>query len=160
MEQAVVVIDIMNNDALVRGRRASACGQCAGKSACGTLGSWTDRFSEMRVANSMGAKIGDEVIICVPDGMLLRAAIRLYGVPMLGFFMMGFLVRYVAFQFSLVAPELWAAGGAMVGLLVAFLWLHSTSNAAISSGASIVQIKSRAVNVPVKLESRDSFTFS
>lgn len=151
MEQTVTVIDVMHNDALVRGRRASACGQCAGKSACGTLGSWTDRFSEMRVANPIGAKVGDEVVVCVPDGMLLRAALRLYGMPMLFFFTAGFLVRYVAFHFSLNAPELWAAGGAILGLIASFIWLQNTSDTQISSGAYIVCIKSRAVSVPIRM---------
>lgn len=154
MEQTVIVIDVQGDDALVRGRRASACGQCAGKSACGTLGSWTDRFSEMRVSNSIGAGIGDEVIVRVPDGMVLRAAMRLYGIPMLGFFVMGFLARYIAFRFALDAPELWAAGGAVTGLIAAFIWLRNTSNTPTSGGAGIVQIKSNMVNVPVKLESR------
>jgi len=149
MEQAVIVVDVMNNDALVRGRRASACGQCAGKSACGTLGSWTERFSEMRVANPVDAKVGDEVVVRVPDGMLLRAATRLYGIPMLGFFAMGFLVRYLAFRFEVASPELWAAGGALAGMIAAFAWLRNTSNTQSSSRASIVRIKSRSTGVSV-----------
>ena len=160
MEQDVIVVDVMNSDALVSGRRASACGQCAGKSACGTLGSWTERFSEMRVANPVGAKVGDEVVVRVPDGVLLHVAMRLYGVPMLGFFMMGFLVRYLAFRFDAVSPELWAAGGALAGMIAAFVWLRRTSDTQTSSGASIVRIKSRAVGVPVKSKNGDSFTFS
>ncbi len=151
MEQIVTVIDVMHNDALVRGRRASACGQCAGKSACGTLGSWTDRFSEMRVANPVGAKVGDEVVVRVPDGLLLHAALRLYGMPMLFFFTAGFLIRYVAFRFSLNAPELWAAGGAALGLIASFIWLRNTSDTQTPSGVSIVHIKSRAVSVPIRM---------
>jgi len=149
MEQAVTVVDITGDDALVRGRRASACGQCAGKSACGTLGSWVERFSEMRVANPLGARVGDEVIVSVPDGVLMRAAIHLYGIPMLGFFTMGFLVRYLAFRFEAASPELWAAGGALAGMIAVLLWLRRTSEIQAASGARIVRIKSRAVGIPV-----------
>jgi len=150
MEQTAIVVDVMNTDALVRGRRASACGQCAGKSACGTLGSWVERIAEVRVSNSLGARVGDEVIVSVPDGMLLHAAMRLYGAPMLGFFTMGFLVRYLAFYFEVASPELWAAGGALTGMIVVFMWLRQASNTQIASGASIVRIKSRAVGVSVR----------
>lgn len=141
MEQAVIVVDVMHNDALVRGQRASACGQCVGKSACGTLGSWTERVSEMRVANPVGAKVGDEVVVSVPDGLLLRAAMRLYGIPMLGFFMAGFMVRYLAFHFAVTSPELWAVGGALAGMLAAFFWLHRLDMPA-SDGVSIIRIAS------------------
>ncbi len=149
MEQAVTVIDVVGHDALVRGRRASACGQCAGQSACGTLGSWVERYSEMRVANPLGARAGDEVIVSVADGVLMRAAIRLYGIPMLGFFTTGFLVRYLAFDFGAAAPELWAAGGALAGMTAALIGLRRTSDIQPDDSACIIRIKSRSVGVPV-----------
>jgi len=149
MEQTAIVVAVTNADALVRGRRASACGQCVGKSSCGTLGSWVERIAEMRVSNPLDAKVGDEVVVSVPDGMLLHAAMRLYGIPMLGFFTMGFLVRYLAFRFAAAAPELWAAGGALAGMAVAFVWLRRVSDTGADSGASIIRIKSRFVGITI-----------
>jgi len=149
MEQTATVIDVVGHDALVQGRRASACGQCAGQSACGTLGSWVERHSEMRVANPLGARAGDEVIVSVADGVLMRAAIRLYGMPMLGFFMMGFFVRYLAFYFGATAPELWAAGGALAGMMATLVWLRRAPGIQPDDSACIVRIKSRSVGVPV-----------
>jgi len=150
MEQAVTVMDVMSHDALVRGRRASACGQCAGKSACGTLGSWTERFAEMRVDNALGARIGDEVVIDIPEGVLMRAALRLYGIPMLGFFAAGFMIRYAAIASGAAAPELWAVGGAVSGMIAVFAWLRCASDAQPSTGARIVRIKSHAPGVPAR----------
>ncbi len=156
MEQAVTVVGVVGHDALVQGRRISACGQCAGKSACGTLGSWVERYSEMRVANPIEARVGDEVIVSVADGVLIRAAIRLYGVPMLGFFTTGFLVRYMAFYFGAATPELWAAGGALAGMMAVLVWLRCTSgDMQPDDSACIVRIKSRPVGVPV-YASRDN----
>jgi len=149
MEQTVTVVGIVGHDALVRGRRVSACGQCPGKSSCGTLGSWVERYSEIRVANPLGARAGDEVIVSVPDGVLMRAAIRLYGMPMLGFFTMGFLVRYLAFFFGVASPEVWAAGGALAGMIAVLVWVRRTSDAQEASGARIIHIKCRAAGVPV-----------
>jgi len=153
MEQAVIVVDVMNSEALVRGRRASACGQCAGKSACGTLGSWVERFSEMRVSNSLGARVGDEVIVSVPDGVFLRVAMRLYGFPMLGFFTMGFLMRYLTFRFDMASPELWTAGSALTGMVAVFAWLRQISDAQTASDASIVRITSTFINKTICSES-------
>jgi len=150
MEQTVTVTDVMGHEALVRGRRASACGQCAGKSACGTLGSWTERFAEMCVDNALRARIGDEVVIDIPEGVLMRAALRLYGIPMLGFFAAGFMVRYIAIESGTVAPELWAVGGALSGMIAAFVWLRRASEAQSSTGARIVRIKSHAPGIPAR----------
>ena len=149
MEQTVVVMDVAHGEALVRGRRATACGSCAGKSACGTLGSWVERFAEMRVANPLGAKIGDEVTIEVPDGEFLRAALRLYGAPMLGFFAAGFATRALAFSMDAATPELWAAVGALAGMAVVFVWLRGSEKERMN-GARIVHIRSHAVNIPVR----------
>ncbi len=149
MEQAVIVVDVANGEALVRGQRATACGSCAGKSSCSTLGSWVERFAEMRVTNALGAKIGDEVTIEVPDGEFLRAALRLYGAPMLGFFAVGFSVRAMAFSMQAAAPELWAACGALAGMFGVFMWLRLAEKERMS-GARIVHIRAHAVNIPVQ----------
>ncbi|HCS13194.1 MAG: positive regulator for alginate biosynthesis MucC [Zetaproteobacteria bacterium CG06_land_8_20_14_3_00_59_53] len=148
MEQAVVVVEVSGAEALVRGRRATACGSCAGKSSCGTLGSWVERFAEMRVANPVGAKVGDDVTIDVPEGEFLRAALRLYGAPMVGFFLAGFTVRAVAMYADLPNAELCAAVAAIGGLFAVFLWIRNTDRGH-KSGARIIRIRSRAINVPV-----------
>lgn len=148
MEQAVIVVDVTRDEALVRGRRASACDSCAGKGSCTTLGSWVERFAEMRVANPLGAKIGDEVIVEVSDGEFLRAALRLYGAPMLGFFAAGFSARALAMSMGSTSAELWAAGGALVGMFGVFFWL-SRSKQELRHGARIVQIRAHGVGIPV-----------
>lgn len=148
MEQAVVVIKVWGGEALVRGRRATACGGCAGKSSCGTLGSWVERYAEMRVSNPLGARVGDDVIIDVPDGEFLRAALRLYGAPMLGFFAAGFAARAIALSMGMADAELLAAVAALGGMFAVFLWLRNTDKERMS-GARIVRIRAHAVDVPV-----------
>jgi len=148
MEQSVVVVETRNGEALVRGRRATACGSCAGKSSCGTLGSWVERFAEMRVGNALGAKPGDDVIIDVPDGEFLRAAVRLYGAPMLGFFAAGFTTRAIALSMGMANAELYAALSALGGLFAVFVWLRNTDKERMT-GARIVRIRAQAVDIPV-----------
>lgn len=148
MQQTVMVIEAANGEALVRGRRASSCGSCAGKASCGTLGSWVERFAEMRVANPLGAKPGDEVTIEVSDGEFLRAALRLYGAPMLGFFVAGFAARAAAIATGSGNPEVVAALAAIAGMGGVFLWLRLGEKQR-SGGARIVHINAHAIDIPV-----------
>lgn len=150
MEQTVVVVSVDGDEALVRGQRASACGSCAGKSSCSTLGSWVERMVEMRVQNPVDARIGDTVVVAVQEGVLLRAALRLYGLPMLAFFAFGMFFLKIASMLHASAPDLWAVAGGMTGLAMAYTWvaLHARSHDRIE--ASILSIKERAVATPVQ----------
>ena len=149
MQQTAMVMRTAPGEALVRGRRASACGGCAGKSACGTLGSWFERYAEMRVADPLGASPGDEVVIEVGEGEFLRAALRLYGAPMLGFFVAGFGVRALALAAGFADAELFAALGAIVGMFGVFFMLRNGRQHGMR-GARIVSISSRGLNIPVQ----------
>ncbi|MDQ6994457.1 MAG: SoxR reducing system RseC family protein, partial [Mariprofundaceae bacterium] len=74
--------------------RASSCGSCAGKASCSTLGSWKEgsghgRILSLRIQNTLNARVDDEVVIEVADGLLLKTAFRLYAMPMILFMMVG-----------------------------------------------------------------------
>lgn len=147
MEQTAVVIEVRGGEAVVRARRASACGGCAGQSACGTLGSWSNRVAEMRVANPVDARVGDVVSVQVPQGALLRAAARLYGVPMLGFFTAGFLARGLALAWGMASPDAWAALGALAGTGATLLLMRSRGGRGLD-GARIARVLTRAADAP------------
>lgn len=127
MQQTACVIEIDGSDAIVRGERASACGDCAGKASCSTLGSWNARSVELRVKNEAGARIGDTVLLEIPDSLMLKVAFRLYGVPMLLFVLCGLLGYQVSTALGLGATELWSGLAALAGVAVAYVyqWRHS-----------------------------------
>jgi len=94
MRQTVYVAEIHGDEVLVVSERASSCGSCAGKASCNTLGSWKEgsgkgRILSLRIKNTLKACMGDEVIIEVADGLLLKTAFRLYAMPMIFFIMVG-----------------------------------------------------------------------
>ncbi|MBL1353197.1 MAG: SoxR reducing system RseC family protein [Zetaproteobacteria bacterium] len=94
MRQIVYVAEIHDDEVLVVGERASSCGGCAGKASCNTLGSWKEgsgngRILSLRIQNTLAARINDEVVIEVADGLLLKTAFRLYAVPMILFIFFG-----------------------------------------------------------------------
>ncbi|ATX81116.1 positive regulator of sigma(E), RseC/MucC [Mariprofundus ferrinatatus] len=123
MEQQATVIETDGINATVRGSRASACGGCAGKASCSTMGSWRERLIELQVKNSIGAKAGDEVLLEVPDGLLLKVAFRIYAIPMLMFVVAGGVVSSLATAMHWPAPELLAAVTALLCVPITYLFL-------------------------------------
>lgn len=158
MEQRVTVIAIEGDEAIVSGRRANSCGDCAGKASCSTLGSWKDRFVEMRVKNLIHARIGDEVLLELPDAVLLRVAFRLYGLPMLAFVLSGLTVRSLALSSAWPLPEVWAAAAGVLGVLATYGWiLQSSKDAASDSlGARMVRVTQPASQFPVKIVNEET----
>ena len=151
MEQLVFVIAVEHDEATVCAERASACGQCAGKAACSTLGSWSKRTMQMRAKNPVGARVGDEVMIYVPDSWVLKAAFRLYGVPMLAFFLAGTGGWLLGGWLEAGSRELWAAVFGLAGVLAAYAAIYASERSSQGGGlhASITRIKQRAGDVPI-----------
>ena len=158
MEQRVTVIAIEGDEAIVSGRRANSCGDCAGKASCSTLGSWKDRFVEMRVKNLIHARIGDEVLLELPDAVLLRVAFRLYGLPMLAFVLSGLTVRSLALSSAWPLPEVWAAAAGVLGVLATYGWILQSSkgSASDSLGARMVRVTQPASQFPVKIVNEET----
>lgn len=127
MRQTAYVTEIDGEDAIVRGERASACGGCAGKASCSTLGSWNNRTVELRVKNEAGAHIGDAVVLEIPDSLMLKVAFRLYGIPMLMFVLCGLIGYQVSVSFGLSPVELWSGLAALAGVAAAYYRQWRTS---------------------------------
>jgi sigma-E factor negative regulatory protein RseC len=153
LEQQVTVIAIEGNEAIVSGRRATSCADCAGKESCSTLGSWKDRVVEMRVKNLIHAHIGDEVLLELPDAILMRIAFRLYGLPMLAFLFSGLIVRRLALFAAWPLPEVWAAVAGLLGVLVTYSWILYRSKDAASNSlkARMVRVIQPASQFPIKV---------
>lgn len=122
MQQQATVIAVHDGRAQVRAGRLSACGGCAGKASCSTLGSWQARYSEVEVENVLSARVGDVVVLEVPDRLMLTAMFRLYGVPMIAFVVAGVLFRSLAIQAGWPQPDLLAVGAGVVAVALSYLW--------------------------------------
>jgi len=91
------------------------------------MGSWRERLVELQVANSLDARIGDEVVIEVPDGLLLKVAFRLYALPMLMFVLVGLSFAWLAAALQWPAVELIAAIAALLSVPLTYLLLSGSS---------------------------------
>jgi sigma-E factor negative regulatory protein RseC len=127
MDQILTVIRLEGDQAVLHGERASSCGSCAGKSSCSTLGSWKQRTIELRVPNEIGAAVGDEVVVRMPDGLLLKIAWRLYGMPMAVFFFAGLFLYQFATAQGAANPDLWAVLGGLAAMGATYfsIWRRS-----------------------------------
>ncbi len=126
MRQTVFVTEIHGDEATVVGERASSCNSCAGNASCKTLGSWKEgsgegRVLKLRVKNDRSAEVGDEVVIEVADGLLLKTAFRLYGVPMLVFIALGSVVG-LTMQGQAYAGVASALAG-ILGVVAYYAWI-------------------------------------
>jgi len=143
MRQTVFVTEIHGDEAIVMGERASSCNSCAGKASCKTLGSWKEgseqgRVLTLRVKNDCGACVDDEVVIEVADGLLLKTAFRLYGMPMVVFIVVGSMVGMVM-QGKDVSGVAAALSG-ILGVIAYYAWIWK-QGAPDGFVARIVEIK-------------------
>ncbi len=154
MRQTMMVKAVENGEALLIGRRASACGGCAGKAACGTLGSWSSRSLELRVPDRLGAKPGDMVTVEVEDGAVLRISALLYGAPVLAFLFGGAAGLWLAGQLGWAEAQGWAALAALgasaaswpAAMRLARRFSPRVRMVAIESSAQVLPSPSRVVH--------------
>jgi sigma-E factor negative regulatory protein RseC len=127
LKKVGIVIAVEKGDVVIRAQRDSSCGSCAGKAACGTLGSWNikeknkDDF-DIRLPNALNAKEGDIVTIEVPDQLILTASMMFYGYPVLAFLIVGGFSFQLAENLGL-SGDLFSAIGGLLGAGMTWVWL-------------------------------------
>lgn len=122
LETRAIVVEIDGQQALVQADQANGCGQCAGKG-CGA-GKLSRLFCskprQFRVNNTINAGIGDEVIVSVVEGAVMRGIGQVYLMP-LALLLMGATFGSTWAQ----QPEQrdsYSAAGALLGLAVGFVF--------------------------------------
>ncbi len=128
LETRAVVLEVDKLIAQVQANQGNGCSACNGKG-CGS-GKLTQLFCskprQFQVANRIGAQVGDEVIVSVPDGAVMRGVGIVYILPLVLMFAGASLLGSLAAQGA--QRDGYAAAGALSGLLLGFLlarWLSS-----------------------------------
>lgn len=78
MEEIGRVVEIKKKKAIVRLNRNSACEHC---NLCGLTK--RDKFIDIEIDNKKNAKLGNEVVVSMSDGNVIKAATIVYVVPLL-----------------------------------------------------------------------------
>jgi len=130
IEEQAIVISCDGEIAQIEALRRSACGSCSAKSGCGT--SILDRVLGRRpmrlsVANRIGARVGERVIIGVPESGLLRAAVSAYLLPLLALIAGAIGGKQLGYATGFIGAESASLVGAVLGFALALRWLKGYS---------------------------------
>lgn len=127
LETRAVVVKVDGKVALVRAEQGNGCGQCNGKG-CGA-GKLSQLFCskprQFQVDNPIKANVGDDVIVSVAEGAVLRGISQVYVLPMLLLFAGAALGNMLAIP---AQRDLFAAAGALCGLAAGFFLARRISS--------------------------------
>jgi positive regulator of sigma E activity len=100
---------------------------------------------ELHVVNRMGAVVGDEVVVEVPDHFILRSAFYLYGLPMLIFFAAGTAAYLASPVLGLADRDLWAALAGIAAIILYYIAVGSREES--GHGRDRVHLNARIIRV-------------
>jgi sigma-E factor negative regulatory protein RseC len=121
LETRATIVQLKGSYALVQANQGNGCEQCNGKG-CGT-GKLSQLFCskprQFQVDNPIDARVGDEVVISVAEGAVLRGIGLVYLLPLLLLVMGAMLGSAGAEQPQ--QRDGYAAAGALLGLMIGFV---------------------------------------
>lgn len=79
IEERGTVLAVRPGQALIATLRSASCESCGARHACGGLGGGRD--AKVWVEDRLGVASGEDVVIAVPEGTVLRASFWVYLVP-------------------------------------------------------------------------------
>ena len=134
---------------MLQAKVQSSCGSCEAKSGCGTsmLGDVLGkRFTRFTAENAVGADIGDEVIVGIPERSLLSGSLMVYLLPVLTMILSalaadGIISPVDTGRDLLVALS--AAGGFTLGALLARAYFRRPSSRLMYSPVVLRKIITR-----------------
>lgn len=86
VEQEARVITIEGDQLMLEAETRSSCNACEVKSGCGTsvLAKWVGRkFTRFQVKNTVDARVGDQVVVGLPESALVSGSVTIYLLPLL-----------------------------------------------------------------------------
>ncbi|BEH13690.1 SoxR reducing system RseC family protein [Marinobacter shengliensis] len=116
------VVALSGDSVWVQTIRVSACQSCSARVGCGqrALAKVSGgRANQVLVANTVGARVGDEVVIGIDEQSLLAASLAVYGAPLL----MMVLASIAGYRW-LGGTDAAAILGALAGLGAGFWWVR------------------------------------
>ncbi len=123
LETRVIVVQLLEKPfALVQASQGGGCGQCGGKG-CGAS-KLTQLFCskprQFKVDNRINACVGDEVVVSVVEGAVLRGIGLVYLLPLVLLFAGAALAGSLADQAA--QRDGYAALGGLMGLIIGFVF--------------------------------------
>lgn len=127
IEESARVKKLEGEYAWVEAQRQTTCGQCAANKGCGTalLGKVLGRRRTMLRARSLqGVSVGDDVVVGIREGALVRGSLAIYAVPMAGLLAGAGFGRYLGERMLSGNAELVSIAGGLTGLIAGLMWVR------------------------------------
>ncbi len=119
LEEAGSIVALDGKKAWVQTIRKSACSSCEAKNGCGqgVLASISDgKANQVLVDNALNLNVGDEVLLGIPEDLLVRASFMVYFLPLLTM-----ICAAAATEKWLLVGDGWIALAGLLGLVVGFV---------------------------------------
>ncbi len=97
IEEQAQVVEIKDDQLILQAQTQSSCGSCAASKGCGTsmLAKVVGRkFTRFKAANNINARVGDTVIVGIPEDALLKGSLVMYILPVAGMLVSALLADY------------------------------------------------------------------
>ena len=142
------VVEATPASVLIETERRSACGHCSVGDRCGTsviAGLFRRRANHVRLDNSLSLQAGDEVVIGIPEHLLLRAALWAYMVPLI------FMITFALVVATTGHSDLYVVLASVVGLFNG-LYLARVIHARTMAGGIVLLRKKSPGPATVNIE--------
>ena len=133
IEESAVVVKIEHHQVWVEAASNSACGACQQKSSCTTnaLGNLLDKRA-VPVDSAIRLVAGDKVMVAIDEGLLIRASLLLYVVPLMALFAGAGLANWLLAE-STRSNDLWIAGSALLSFILSLGFINKAQNRLIAA---------------------------
>jgi len=128
LKEKARVVAVKADIALVEAERRSSCDSCSANNACGTgvisrvLGR---KHTRLEALNTVGAQVGDEVVVAIEDKVLVRSSFMVYTMPLLFMFLGGGAGQMISYAWAWEDSEVLTILFSLVGLAGGFLHIAS-----------------------------------
>ncbi len=120
------VVAVEGENAWVETRRKAVCDACTVQKGCGSgiISRMFRKRTRIRVPNTLGARIGEQVVIGIEDSALVRASLAVYLMPLVWMLLGALAGQMIAEALGWTRVEGATALFGMLGLAAGFMWLR------------------------------------
>lgn len=124
VEQEGEVLEIQGQYIVIVPRAGTVCGTCAPAQGCGVANLarlFGARQRGVLVLNTLGARVGDRVVVSIPDDALLKTSLVVYGLPLVAMLIFATVTDAVLRWAAVVNSDPWlivASGAGFFGSVV------------------------------------------
>ncbi|MEW8321060.1 MAG: SoxR reducing system RseC family protein [Candidatus Thiodiazotropha taylori] len=127
IEETAMVVRIDGEYAFVETQKRAACGSCESQGSCSTTvlaGLFKRRYNYLKVANTVLAKPGEQVIIGLQEQALVKLSMLAYLLPLISMILAAIAAQYLFGLLNIQSGELPQVIGGLLGLIGGFFLLR------------------------------------